>query len=93
MKCFLCKQPSVGTLVFETGNNAEYKVEPNMCEIHFKEAEDTGYDFEEKYAEQILEQLYENWRGQAEYLKDEIDDELDSKIRTYKNTAPTGEGK
>ncbi len=51
MNCFLCKQPAVDTMVFETGNNAEYKVEPNMCEVHFKEAENTGYDFEEKYAE------------------------------------------
>ena len=82
MNCFLCKQPAVDTMVFETGNNAEYKVEPNMCEVHFKEAENTGYDFEEKYAEQILEQLYESWRNQADYLKDEIDDNLASRIRS-----------
>lgn len=82
MNCFLCKQPAVDTMVFETGNNAEYKVEPNMCEVHFKEAENTGYDFEEKYAEQILEQLYESWRNQADYLKDEIEDNLASRIRS-----------
>ena len=82
MNCFLCKQPAVDTMVFETGNNAEYKVEPNMCEVHFKEAENTGDDFEEKYAEQILEQLYESWRNQADYLKDEIEDNLASRIRS-----------
>ena len=87
MKCFLCRQPSVDTMVFETGNNAEYKVEPNMCEVHFKEAEDTGYSFEEKYAEQILDCLYESWRNQADYLKDEIDNDLASKIGSVKRSS------
>jgi hypothetical protein len=53
-------------LDFETGNNAEYAVSVSLCEAHLKEAEDMGYDFEEKYAEQILACLYENWRGMAD---------------------------
>jgi hypothetical protein len=65
-KCELCEQPGVDSLEFETGNNAEYAVSVLLCEAHLKEAEDIGYDFEEKYAEQILECLYEHWRGLAD---------------------------
>lgn len=64
--CDLCKEPAADCLDFETGNGAEYSVSMSLCEAHLKEAEDTGYDFEEKYAEQILECLYENWRGMAD---------------------------
>lgn len=71
MFCDLCKGPQVDSLEFETGNNAEYSVSVNLCEAHFKEAEDTGYDFEKKYAEQILECLYEHQRSKADYLKAE----------------------
>lgn len=65
-KCELCKNKATDELEFETGNNAEYAVSVAFCDDHLKEAEDTGYDFEEKYAEQILECLYENWRGIAD---------------------------
>lgn len=70
MACALCKNPVEDSLEFETGNNAEYQVEMPLCEVHLKEAEETGYDFEEKYAEQILERLYENWRGAADAAKE-----------------------
>lgn len=69
MKCFICRKPSHGSMVFETGNNAEYQVEPLMCENHLDEAEKTGYDFEEKYADQILEELHEDWREKADSLR------------------------
>ncbi len=65
MTCTFCKEPAVDSLEFETGNGAEYGVTVDLCEAHFKEAEDTGYDFEVKYAEPILECLYEGWRAQA----------------------------
>ena len=76
MSCALCKQPDVDSLDFETGNNAEYSVSVRLCEGHMKEAEDAGYDFEEKYAEQILEELYESWRGQADAIHNRMKDEV-----------------
>lgn len=69
MTCELCKEPCLDLLVFETGNNAEYTVEVPLCESHIKEYDDTGYDFETKYAEQILECLYERWRGAADHQR------------------------
>lgn len=64
--CQLCKEPAVGFLDFETGNNAEYGVTLSLCEAHCKEAEDIGYAFEEKYGQQILDALYETWRALAD---------------------------
>lgn len=70
--CTLCKHTKAeDSLEFETGNNAEYSVFVPLCEAHIKEAEDTGYDFEEKYAEQILEELYESQRCEADFLRKE----------------------
>jgi hypothetical protein len=62
-KCDLCGKPSVADLEFETGNNAEYVVLLSLCVGHLEEVEETGYDFEQKYAAEILECLYDNWRG------------------------------
>lgn len=64
--CDLCREPAVETLDFETGNGANYGVSVRLCEVHLQEADETGYDFESKYAEQILECLYERWRGMAD---------------------------
>lgn len=70
-KCALCRFAAVDSLDFETGNNAEHSVAVPLCAAHVAEAERTGYDFEEKYAAEILERLYESWRGQADHLLDE----------------------
>jgi len=70
MTCSICKEPSVDSLEFETGNNAKHQTTVNLCEAHMKEAEETGYDFEQKYAEQILECLYEDWRDLGDALRD-----------------------
>lgn len=68
--CALCRDVSVGDFEFETGNGANYAVDIPLCETHAFEAEDTGYAFEVKYADQILEQLYEHWRGMADARED-----------------------
>lgn len=72
MNCQFCNKPDVGSIEFETGNNAEYRVSVPLCVAHIHEAEDTGYDFEEKYAEQILECFYEQQRASADAAKDEF---------------------
>ena len=59
--CDLCRELAVDSLEFETGNNAEYAVNVSLCEKHLEEAEQTGYDFEDKYAEQILNVLEGSW--------------------------------
>jgi hypothetical protein len=70
MTCHLCKQPAEDSLEFETGNNAEYGVVIDLCAAHLVEYGTDEYVFQDKYAEQILEALYESWRGQADYLKE-----------------------
>lgn len=69
--CALCSALEADSLEFETGNNAEYAVDVPLCEDHLLEAEDTGYDFEVKYADQILECLYEDWRTRADVKENE----------------------
>mgnify|MGYP001560935870 CR=1 FL=1 len=69
--CELCKNKATDEMEFETGNNAEYAVTIPLCDDHLKELEDTGYDFETKYGEQIEEALCEKWRGQADHMRDE----------------------
>lgn len=68
--CWLCKEPSVDSLEFEAGNNAEYQVAIPLCEAHLKEEEETGYDFREKYGEQIEAALVERWASEADHLRD-----------------------
>lgn len=66
--CGLCNEEAVDAIDFETGNNAESAVTVNLCQDHFREAEDLGYAFEEKYAEEILGHLYEGQRTLADAL-------------------------
>lgn len=69
MRCDLCGAPAQDTLGFETGNNAEHAIAVALCNAHMAEYEETGYDFETKYADRILECLYENWRGRADGME------------------------
>lgn len=69
-KCRFCKTEAVDEMEFETGNGANYQVSIPMCEIHLKELEETGYDFEEKYAEQIYDEYWEDLRGRADAMRD-----------------------
>jgi hypothetical protein len=76
----MCRDISVESMEFEAGNNAEYVVSVPLCETHALEAEETGYDFREKYGEQIEEALCESWRSQADALVDQA---------KYEETHPT----
>lgn len=69
-KCRFCKTKAVDEMEFETGNGANCQVSIPMCEVHLKELEDTGYNFEEKYAEQICDEYFENLRGQADAMRE-----------------------
>lgn len=69
-KCRFCKTEAVDEMEFETGNGANYQVFIPMCEVHLKELEDTGYDFEEKYAEQIYGEYCEDLRGQIDAMRE-----------------------
>jgi hypothetical protein len=73
-KCLFCKEQAIDEMEFETGNGANYTVQIPMCEVHLKELEDTGYDFEEKYAEQIYDEYCEDLRGRADMLHDQMKD-------------------
>jgi hypothetical protein len=65
-KCELCNQLAIDSVEFETGNNAEYGVEIDLCEGHLQELDATGYAFEQKYADQILQVLYDRWIATAD---------------------------
>jgi hypothetical protein len=62
--------PDVESLEFEAGNNAEYQVSIPLCEGHLKEEEETGYDFREKYGEQIEAALVDHWASLVDHLRD-----------------------
>lgn len=51
--CHLCSDVSVETVDFEAGNNAEIGVYMNLCEKHLTECDETGYEFEKKYADKL----------------------------------------
>jgi hypothetical protein len=65
-KCQLCDNASIDSVEFETGNNAEYGVEVSLCEAHLEELDAMGYAFEDKYAAQILQTLYDRWVATAD---------------------------
>ena len=73
-KCGMCPKLAIEEFEFETGNGANYQTTIPLCEDHAKELEDTGYDFEEKYAEQIYEGFCEDLRGRADMLHDQMKD-------------------
>lgn len=52
-------------MVFESGNNAEIPVEVSLCEVHMNEQEAIGYDFDAKYADQILKLAEESLYDQS----------------------------
>lgn len=70
MNCLLCDRPSAGELEFATGDDAEYTVEVPLCEVHLAEAEETGYAFEDKYAEKIYDLLIDQQAGAADAAHD-----------------------
>lgn len=53
--CSLCSKEAVDAIGIDAGNNAEVGIIVNLCEEHFKEQEEMGYEFEEKYAERFNE--------------------------------------
>jgi hypothetical protein len=68
--CFICKHTKAeDSIEVECGNNAENSVTLPLCEAHLQEAEDTGYDFQCKYAEKIEEEWLENQLGHADMLR------------------------
>jgi hypothetical protein len=69
-RCELCERQAMDTLNFAAGDDAEYTVLMPLCEAHLQEAEELGYGFEDKYAAEILECLYEHWRGLADQHDD-----------------------
>lgn len=66
MNCLVCNQTSFDSIDFESGNNAEIPVTVNLCEEHFKEAEEYGHNFERKYAEEIIKAAYEKLNSMCE---------------------------
>jgi len=70
--CVLCKHSKAEDAIeFECGNNAENSIQLWLCEAHLKEAEDTGYDFQEKYADKIENEWLETQLARADMMKDE----------------------
>src|ERR1700690_568472 len=69
--CFLCKHTKAEDAIeVECGNNAENSVMLYLCEAHLKEAEDTGYDFQCKYSDQIENEWLEGQLAHADALRD-----------------------
>lgn len=61
MRCSLCGSYAIDSINVECGNNAEYLISLRLCEDHFKEQEDLGYKFDEKYGAKIERILSERW--------------------------------
>lgn len=53
MKCSLCNSDATDSIEVECGNNAEYSLVLDLCEEHWKEQEELGYKFDEKYGGKI----------------------------------------
>ncbi len=70
MRCGLCKNEAPDSVEFECGPGANYSIDFPLCDDHFAEYDLDEYAFQDKYAEQILEGLYENWRGMADARED-----------------------
>ena len=55
-KCSFCKSDAIDSMDVECGNNAEYSITVNLCDVHAKEADELDYKFNEKYGA-IIEQM------------------------------------
>jgi hypothetical protein len=60
MSCSLCKNPTVETLDFEAGNNAEFASFVRVCEVHLDEYDKDEWAFRDKYAAKIDDLAYES---------------------------------
>lgn len=53
MKCSLCGETSIDSIDVETGNNAEYCINVELCQLHLDESDKLGYYFESKYGKEL----------------------------------------
>jgi hypothetical protein len=61
MKCSLCQCIAIDGMMVECGNNAEYQIYLNLCFSHSNQADELGYQFEEKYSHIFEQLLAEKW--------------------------------
>ena len=71
MKCSLCKEIAVDEREFEGGNNAEFSMTMQLCEVHFNEYEKDEWAFRDKYGEKIDDGCYDELISRADMLRDD----------------------
>jgi hypothetical protein len=52
-RCTFCKKPSVESLEFEAGNNAETAVWVELCQKHFDEYDKDEWAFQDKHCDKL----------------------------------------